>query len=241
MRFKGYLGLELAFLGLVLSVCAAAQTDSEVSLGDLARSLRKTKAPEAATIVDNDNLSKVIADVENVRLSTKPRFSFDGAGKKFQVSSPDGTCSLSFNANATALLTSPFVAQDLPPSELAKLDGPATIHGDTLELSLYNATTWSVKEITLGLTIARGADTKAQYYGAAKLLLATAEDVVPAEKRSDLTVLLHLKGTAAALETTVFREKVDASLNASEPGQEWHWAIVGAKGIPPTPAPEDSK
>jgi hypothetical protein len=241
MRYRCYLGAALVFMGLMLPVCAFAQADSEVSLGDLARAMRKTKAPEAATIVDNDNLSKVIADVENVRLGTKPRLSFDGAGKTFRVSSPDGSCSLSFNANATALLSSPFVPQDLPPSELAKLDGPAIIHDDTLELSVYNASAWSVKEITVGLTIVRATDSKAEYYGAAKMLLATAEDVGPIEKRSDLTLLLHLKGTAASLETTVFREKLDASLNTSEPGQEWHWAIVEAKGIPPSLIPEDSK
>jgi hypothetical protein len=234
MSLRCYLGTGLVFVGLMLPLCASAQADGEISLGDLARSMRKTKAPEAATIVDNDNLSKVITDVENVRLGTKPRLSFDGAGKTFKVSSPDGSCSLSFNANATALLSSPFVSQDLPPSELAKLDGPATIHDDTLELSVYNASAWNIKEITVGLTIVRATDAKAEYYGAAKMLLATAEDVAPAEKRSDLTLLLHLKGTAASLETTVFREKLDASLNASEPGQEWHWAIVEAKGIPPS-------
>jgi hypothetical protein len=241
MISRGYLRVTLAWLGLVLPVCALAQADDGVSLGDLARSLRKTKVPEAATIVDNDNLAKVIEDVEKVRLGTKPVLSFNGAGKYFQVSSPDGTCSLSFNANATALLSSPYVPQDLPPSELAKLDGPATIHDDTLELLVYNATAWNVKEITVGLTIARGTDTKAEYYGAAKLLLANAEEVNPAEKRSDTTLLLHLKGTAAPLATTVFREKLDARLNAGEPGQEWHWAIVEAKGTPPDSAPEVSK
>jgi hypothetical protein len=237
----GSLGVALVFLGLMLPVCASAQADGAISLGDLARSLRKTKTPDAVTIVDNDNLSKVIADVEKVRLGAKPQLSFDGAGKRFQLTSPDGTCSLSFNANATALLSSPFVPQDLPATELAKLDGPATIRDGTLELSMYNATAWSVKEITVGLTIARNADAKAQYYGAAKLLLATAEDITPPEKRSDTTLLLRFKGTVAPLATTVFREKLDASLNAGEPGQEWHWAIVEAKGTPPDSVPEVSK
>jgi hypothetical protein len=244
MRYRGYFHVGLAFFGLMMPLCATAQ-DGAVSLGDFARSLRKTKAPEAATIVDNDNLSKVIDDVEKIRLGTKPRLSFDGAGKKFEVSSPDGTCSLSFNANATALLTSPFVPQDLPTSELAKLDGPATIHDDTLELTVYNATAWNVKEITVGLTIARPSQAKAEYYGAAKLLLANAQSIAPtetqAERRPDTTLLLHLKGTAGPSETTIFREKLDASLNAGEPGQEWHWAIVEAKGTPPDPVPGATK
>ncbi|MBV8052192.1 MAG: hypothetical protein JOZ80_13430, partial [Acidobacteriaceae bacterium] len=43
----------------------------------------------------------------------------------------------------------------------------------------------------------------------------------------------HLKGTAAPLATTIFRDTLGASL-ASD--QEWHWAIVSAKGVPPSPA-----
>jgi hypothetical protein len=240
MSHKGYLGATLVFLGLMLPVCAAAQSDSGISLGDLARSLRQNKEPKEPTapkVIDNDNLSQVIDDVENFRLRGSPLFSFNGAGRNFQMSSPDGTCSLSFNANTTALLSSPYVAQDLPQSELAKLDGPATIHGDTLEISVYNATTWNLKEITVGLTIVRQAETNAVYYSTAKLLPAVAGDAVSVEKRPDLTMLLHLKGFAAPFATTVYQEKLDANLS---PDQEWHWAIVEAKGIPVVPVPSAS-
>jgi hypothetical protein len=245
MRHQCYLRVFLVFLGMVLlgmmlPVCAAAQSDNGVSLGDLARSLRQSKDPKepaAPNIIDNDNLSQVLDDVENLRLGGKPMFSFDGAGRNFRMSSPDGTCSLSFNANATALLSSPYVSQDLPQSELAKLDGPANIHGDTLEVSVYNASAWKVREITVGLTIVRRADTGAADYGTAKLLPAAAGDTIPTEKRSDLTLLLHLKGSTAPFATTVYREKLDATL---DDGQEWHWAIVEAKGIPPTTVAEGS-
>ncbi|HXM23182.1 MAG TPA: hypothetical protein VN948_18130 [Terriglobales bacterium] len=240
MRHKCYLGVFLVFLGMTLPVCAAAQSDDGVSLGDLARSLRQNKQPKepaALTVVDNDNLSQVIDEVENHRLRGNPLFSFDGAGRNYQMTSPDGTCSLSFNANATALLSSPFVSQDLPQSELAKLDGPANIHGDTLEVSVYNATSWNLREITVGLTIVRRADPSAADYGTAKLLPAVAGDSVPAEKRSDLTLLLHLKGSTGPFATTVYREKLDANL---DDGQEWHWAIVEAKGIPAVPVPSGS-
>jgi hypothetical protein len=239
MSYRCYLGVFLVFLGMTLPVCAGAQADDAVSLGDLARSLRQSKEPkppEAPNIIDNDNLSQVIDEVESLRLNGKPMLSFDSEAKQFQMSSPDGTCSLSFNANATALLSSPFAPQDLPASELTKLDGPANIQGDTLEVSVYNATSWDLREITVGLTIVRPAD--AEYDGAAKLLPAVAEDTVPAQKHSDMTLLLHLKGSAAPFATTVYREKLDANLSAD---QEWHWAIVEAKGIPPSPAPSDSK
>jgi len=241
MSHKCYLGVFLVFLGMMLPAYAAAQSDGGVSLGDLARSLRQSKDPKepaAPTVIDNDNLSQVIEQVEHFRLGGKPMFSFDGVGRTFQISSPDGTCSLSFNANATALLATPFVSQDLPQSELAKLDGPANIHGDTLEVSVYNASSWNVKEITVGLTLVRRAEPTAAYYGSAKLLPALAGDSVPTEKRSDLTLLLHLKGSAAPLATTVFREKLEATLSAD---QEWHWAIVEAKGIPPTTVANASK
>src|ERR1700676_96838 len=234
MRSQGYLRIVLVFLALMLPVCAVAQADGGVSLGDLARSLRQSKAPQepaAPNVIDNDNLSQVIDDVEHFSQGGKPIFSFDGAGRNFRMSSPDGTCSLSFNANATAVLSSPYVSQDLPQSELAKLDGPANINGDTLEVSVYNASAWSVREITVGLTIVRRAEPSAASYGDAKLLPAVAEEGVPAEKRPDLTLLLHLKGSTAPFTTSVYREKLDALL---ENGQEWHWAIVEAKGIPPS-------
>jgi hypothetical protein len=241
MRHRGYVRFFLVFLGMMLPVGAAAQSDGAVSLGDLARSLRQNKDPKepaAPAIIDNDNLSQVMDDVEHFRLAGKPMFSFDGAGTKFRMTSPDGTCSLSFNARATALLSSPYVSQDLPQSELAKLDGPANIHGDRLEVSVYNATAWNVKEITVGLTLVRHDDTSAADYGAAQLVPAVAEDALPDERRSDSTVLLHLKASAAPMLTTIFREKLDQTL---DPGQEWHWAIIEAKGVPPTTVANGAK
>jgi len=88
------------------------------------------------------------------------------------------------------------------------------------------------------LTIVRHPDTSATNYGSAKLVPAVAEDAVPAEKHSDLTLLLHLKGTTAPFATSVYREKLDANLDE---GQDWHWAIVGAKGIPPTTVADSLK
>jgi len=240
MRLLAYLRFFLFALALIHPCPAQAQTDGDASLGDLARSLRQSKTPKqpaAAEIIDNDNLTQVIDDVEHFRQDGKPIFSFDTAGTNFRMSSPDGTCSLSFNANATALLSNPYVSQDLPQSELSKLDGPANIHGDTLEVSVYNASAWNLKEITVGLTVVRLRDTVAASPEAAKLLPVVAQDVAPdkdtppSEKRSDLTVLLHMKGTTAPLASTIYREKLDAALDDK---QDWHWAIIGAKGIPPS-------
>ncbi len=238
MTRKLYLPNALVLLGLLIPAGLTAQSDptlvqsdqSGPSLGELARSLRKSKAQPTHAVIDNDNLSQVMNEVESRKLSGKLRFSFDGVGKGVQVSSPDVTCSLAFNAQSTSLLSDPYVPQDLPESELAKLDGPATINGDTLQVSVYNGTAWNLKEITVGLTILRRSETNTTYYGSAKLLPAAAETATPAEKHSDLTVLYHLKGSAPPLATTDFHEKLGAALGAD---QEWHWAIVQAKGIPP--------
>ena len=236
-----YLGVLLVFVGVILPFGAFAQTDGDVSLGDLARSLRQSKLvprePVAANIIDNDNLAKVIDEVESLRMSKKPVFSFTSGAKQFQMSSPDGSCSLSFNAETTALVSSPFVSQSLPASELTKLDGPANLQGDTLEVAVYNASSWELREITVGFTIVHRGEAENAASNSAKLLPAVAEEPDPGERFPDSTLLVHMKAAGAPQATTVFREKLEAKLN---PDQEWHWAIVEAKGIPPAPvAPPD--
>ena len=67
-----------------------AQSDStEPSLGDLARQYRKAKAAvEHAVIdhavIDNDNLHKVMDEVQTRKLEGKLLFSIDGLGKNFR-------------------------------------------------------------------------------------------------------------------------------------------------------------
>jgi hypothetical protein len=236
MKRNFYLGFVLAFAAMS-AAGVFAQSDDVMSLGDVARALRKSKEPAAPVVIDNDNLSKIMDEVENHRLNGKPLLSLDSAENKFRMSSPDGTCSLSFNADAASLVRVPYVAEELPQNELAKLGGPAKINGDRLQVTLFNGTDWNLKEITVGLTIVRAVE-KANIYGTARLLPAIAQDAppqespAPTEKASDLTLLFHLKGTAAPLATTIFRETLNATL---APDQEWHWAIVNAKGIPPSP------
>jgi hypothetical protein len=228
-------------VGLMLPGRLAAQSDdNSAPLGDIARALRKDKekeksqAPAAApaTVIDNDNFSQVMEQAEKDRLKGDVRLAFSGIGKDLRVSSPDVTCNLSFNGQSATLLSDPFVPQDLPLAELAKLDGPAAIHGDSLEVTVYNPTGWTIREITVGLTIARHSDANtASSYGSAKLVPAVAaDDAAATEKRSDLTVLYHLKGLAAPSTSTVFRQSLGATL---QPDQDWHWAIVQAQGTPP--------
>jgi hypothetical protein len=231
MNCKQYSSVVLLLAGLSIPLGAVAQSDgNEISLGDLARSYRKSQAPPARTLIDNDNLLQVMDEVQARKLAGGLLFSFDGLGKSFQVSSPDGTCSLSFSAQATSLLSAPFAARDLPDSELGKLVGPATIDGDRLQVSVHNGSAWDLREITVAVTILRSPDMITAEIDPAKLVPAAEESIVSAEKRPDITVLYHLKAAAAPLTTTVFQGTLDTPLSTE---QEWHWAIVQARGIAP--------
>ncbi len=235
MTRKLFLPLLITLLGIFLPVCGVAQSDSgEPSLGDLARLFRKGKAAPEHAVIDNDNLHQIMDEVQSRKLNGSLLFSIDGAAKKFQVSSPDVTCDLSFSADATSLLSDAYAPQDLPAAELAKLDGPATITGDTLQVSVHNGTTWSIREITVGLTILRGSEANSARLSSARLMPAAETTVLLSEKHPDSTVLYHLKGSAAPSSTTVFHESLGVA-----PGQdqEWHWAIVQAKGVP-SPKPQ---
>jgi hypothetical protein len=223
----------------VLSLMAPAHLraqgdDNSTPLGDIARALRKNKTAPDRMVIDNDNLGKVMEQGEKDHMKGTVRFALEGSSREGRAPSPDVTCSLSFNAqNSDAALNEPSMAQDLPHGELAKLDGPAIINGDALQLTVYNGTGWNIREITVGLTIVRRAENSAAYYGTAKLLPASAEgSAAAAEKHPDLTVLYHIKGSAAPFSTAVFRTSLGAALGSD---QDWHWAIVQAQGLPPQP------
>jgi hypothetical protein len=227
---------------LGLSQCTVAQDGSDVPLGDVARSFRKKPAPPEA-VVDNDNLSKVVDEAESRRASgSSPVFSFDAGGKSLRVSSPDVSCSLTFSAKSSSLLSDPFLLDELPRSELAKLNGPATLDGDSLQVSIHNGTTWELREVVIGLTIVRhsqaGNASSSLRYGEARIIPAVAGASQPVQdsfqKQPDVTVLLRVKGSAAPASTATFRTSLNFALF---PDQEWHWAIVRAKGIPPQNPP----
>lgn len=229
MTRKFCLPLIVMLLGCLLPSGSVAQSDgAEPSLADIARSLRKGKpAPEHA-VIDNDNLHKVMDEVQDLKLKGKLLFSIDGAGRKFKVSSPDVTCDLSFSGSAASLISDAYAPQDLPEAELAKLDGPAIIAGDNLQVSVHNGTSWNIKEITVGLTILRDSGTDRARSGSVRLIPASETTTLLSEKRPDVTVLYHLKGSAAPASTTVFHETLSS---APTHDQEWHWAIVQAKGV----------
>jgi hypothetical protein len=193
----------------------------------LARQLRAAHEGElSSTVIDNDNLDLVMDKAESERLEGQPIFAISSSGRTFTAISPDGVCSLSFNPRTDKKNISGFIATDLPHYELAKLEGPAAFQDGELEVSVRNGTNWELTQIEVGVTMLQTRSGPPEYRFAT---LAFVPDETP-EKLPDTTVLYHLSGTAAPGATTVFRAPVDATFNADK---EWHWAIVGARGIPP--------
>jgi hypothetical protein len=230
---------QLKIAGLVLLLCSPAflqAQDDEVPLGDIARAARRSKPADEPVkteqkVIDNDNLSVIMDKAEAERLNGKPVFSIDPSGTAFTMTSPDGTCSLSFDAKATALISTPYVASDLPQDELFKLEGPATIHDDVLEVSLHNGTGWELKEIVVGITELRNQPV-------ASLLPASLITADQSEKLPDSTLLYHLKATAGPDSTKVFRANLMGDFSDVK---DWHWSLVSARGIPPAPPPSLSQ
>ena len=223
---------------LAFSTRVSAQGDGDTPLGDVARNLRRKTSPPQ-TVIDNDNLSKAMDDAEGRRLAgSAPVFSLEPGGKSFHVSTPDVTCSLSFSAKAASLLSDPLELEQLPSAELAKLDGPASIDGDLLQISLHNGTQWELREIVIGLTIVSRPDPRANTSfstaGPSPTVGANAHGPTEGslQRGPDATVLFRIKGSASASSTATFRTPLNAALS---PDQEWHWAIVRAKGVPPSP------
>jgi hypothetical protein len=233
-------------------VAAQDQDDNDAPLGDVARNLRKQAPLSQQEIIDNDNLSKVMDDVDSHRaLRNSLMYSIDGPGKAFQGSAPDVTCSLAFSANVKSLLASSYVQMELPADQLLKLSGPATIHGDSLEVSVFNGTEWHVSEVAVALTVVRQSDFPEAAFrgqpgrdqfgrdGLAKVIPAAAIEPLQEPgnraddrtgKRPDTAVLYHMRAAAAPFGVTVFAAPLNVEIG---PDQEWHWAIVQAKGYPP--------
>ena len=243
MRSRFPILLLVVLCALLLPLAAWAQDDAP-SLGDLARNLRKNKLqqpaqtqPDAARpVIDNDNLAQVMEDAKKARpaKSDKTVFSIDPSSNTVKVSSPDVTCSLSFNSRATSLLIKPVLIEELPLTELLKLDGPGSIQDENLQLEVFNGTDWDLREITIGLTLERKPGENAEVAARARVIPA-AQGAAPVsvERRSDVTLLYHLKATAKPFSTSAFRENIGITPG---PDEDWRWSIVEARGIRPSQA-----
>jgi len=217
-----------ALLSALMPVLLAQDDPNDVPLGDVARSLRK-KTPPPQNVIDDDNLPQVMELSEGrYRQSSALRYLMTSESKGFRVSAPDVTCSFSFTATAKSLLASSQYSQmDLPPDDVAKLEGPATIEGDTLIVAVLNRTDWHVSELAVALTIVKKG-------GLRDASLENTESEVRPEKRPDVTMIYRMRAAAPPSMTTVFSTRLNLEL---APDEEWHWAIVQAKGYPPASRP----
>jgi hypothetical protein len=217
---------------LVFVVCASLfAQDDDIPLGDLARALRNSKPPEQTDVIDNDNLDQIMDKAESERLEGQPIFSFTHAGT-FLAISPDGSCSLSFDARNFNRTSAAYIATDLPQSELVKLEGPAAIEGGMLQVSVHNGTPWELKEIVVDVTLA-------QTQAPPEYRLATLQSVpiISSEKLPEPTLLYHVKGNAPPHATGTFRAALGDLGESLNNGKDWHWSIIGARGIPPAAQP----
>lgn len=222
-----------ALAAALFPVAVLAQDDpNEVPLGDVARNLRKNAQTQPQTqavrpVIDDDNLTQVMDQADNQAGSGSTlRYIMSGGSKGFLLSAPDVTCSLAFTGNVKSLLASTQYSQmDLPADQLSKLEGPATIEGDTLTITLFNATTWHVSEIAVALTVVKRNADAASLTGQDAML----QQVRP-EKKQDTTVIYKMRAAAPPWMRAAFSAALNLDL---APGDEWHWAIVQAKGYPP--------
>jgi len=236
IRILFVLPVLLAVIGPVRLI---AQDDpNDVPLGDVARNLRKNNQPASSQVIDDDNLSQTI-EQEDKRdtFGSSLRYVMAGKSSRFQVSAPDVTCSLAFTANVKSLLSSTQYSQmDLSPADLAKLEGPAAIEGDSLTISLFNATNWHVSEVDVALTVVKkswGRD--ASPFSSIDPGVNSAATVNPfqqvrPEKEQDTTVIYRMRAAAPPWSRADFSAPLNMDL---APGDEWHWAILKAKGYPP--------
>jgi len=227
-RFRLVGPFVLCFFLLAGNLRAQTQDDpNDVPLGDVARSLRNRNLQRAQgadpEIIDNDNLPQVMHKAPSRNSDDSAlKFLMAGESKIFHVSARDVTCSLAFSANTKALLSGSYSQMDLPAGELSKLHGPATVEGDALTVTVFNGTDWHLSEVTVALTIIQ----KPGFSGAEDSVVSQ----VRPEKNPDLAVLYKMRAAAPPDSTTVFSAPLNLEL---APGQEWHWALVQAKGYPP--------
>ena len=212
-----------------LSNCAWAQ-----SLGDLAREVRKSHPAQPVKVYTNEDIPQWSNEVVwKSATTTAPQStpvvqtgSDPPAVSPIKMRSEDVECSFSFRAQSILPRSKaePAAVSPLPASEVAKLDGTASIWGDTLDVSIHNDTGWALREVTVRLLPGiRAGDSKLAHSHAAEH--GSAAD--PAS--GDTGRLLDLRLSAEPHSATISSEPLAQSLS----GQEWSWEIVQAKGIPP--------
>lgn len=243
-------GIRLLLLTVLLAplgaMRATAQDDpDQVPLGDVARNLRKKAPPPSKPVIDDDNLPQVMQQADSHdEAGSGFRFLMSRDSRGFQVSAPDVICSLAFTANVKSLLSGQYDQMDLPPTEMARIEGKAVLEGDALTVPVFNGTQWHLSELAIAFTVVKKARTGVVPWNQEGASSASA-DVTPSfaremgadafqqvrpEKRPDVAVIYRMRAAALPWSNAVFSAPLKLEL---DPTEEWHWAIVQAKGYPP--------
>ena|SRR5579864_3781561 len=218
----------LALSVFALCLLCAAQ---EPSLGDLAREARKSHSTQPVKVYTNEDIPRSTSEVIwRSAVSAPPATAATAVDtdpptlSPIKVRSEDVECNFSFRAQPLVPHSKPENAgvTALPASEVAKLDGTASIWGDTLDVSIHNDTGWSLREVTVRLLIGGHGDE-----GRVAHSHPAGHGDGPGTATSD--PLLALRLSAEPHTATVSSELLSENVN----GQEWSWEIVQAKGIPP--------
>jgi hypothetical protein len=209
-----------------------AQDDpNDVPLGDVARNLRK-KTP-ARPVIDDDNLTQIMQQADSRHsFGASLRFLMAGEGNGFRVAAPDVTCSLSFSSNVKSLLSSQYSELDLPESDRARLEAHASVEGDTLTVSVHNATDWHVSEISVAFTTisSEASDTSVSTGNDKPEHGSSSETEIGLGRKPDNTVIYRMRAVGVPWSAANFSSRLSSQIT---PGEEWHWAIVQARGYPP--------
>jgi hypothetical protein len=120
---------------------------------------------------------------------------------------------------------------NLPSSELAKVEAKAVIEGDALTVPVFNGTQWHLSELVVALTVVKKGGSG---IGTLSASADPFEQVRP-EKKPDQTLIYHMRAPGGPWQTSVFSAPLNLDLG---PDDEWHWAIVQAKGYPPYTDPK---
>ncbi len=228
-----WLLLSSTLLSVFAPLHALGQDDpNDVPLGDVARNLRK-QAP-TRPVIDDDNLIQAMQQAEGRKgFGASLRYLMAGDGLGFRLSAPDVTCNLSFNRNAKSLLSSQYSEMQLPASDVEKLEGRAAIEADALNVSVHNRTDWHVSEIAVAFTVVRKKAAGDLANWNSKLEVedeASSAAELRADRKPDTTVIYRMRAVGVPWSATTFSSRLDQEI-ASE--DEWHWAIVEARGYPP--------
>jgi hypothetical protein len=135
----------------ILASCLIA-AGQEPSLGDLAREARKSHASPPVKVYTNEDIPQATNEViwrsavmaPPATPAVSEASSETAAPSPIKMRSEDVECSFSFRAQPLIPHGKPEPTRmtELPASEVAKLDGTASIWGETLDVSIHNDTGW---------------------------------------------------------------------------------------------------